>query len=260
MDSPRPACHHSTTHFFSFFSMSNVLKVIIGLVVLGAVVGGGFYWYATRPTKAPSAVMVPNQPTTPDTQEPTETPDPMATSTTAGVYQIDSSKSTATFTLGEMLRGAPKTVVGTTNQVSGSLNVDRTNLAAATASAIRINARTFKTDSENRDRAIQRLILKTEDDANEFIIWTPTGLQDMPAKAELNVPFTFTMVGTLTMAGVTKEQTFRGTATFTSENSVTGSAEATVNRADYNLVIPTLDFVADVDEQVKLKIELTATR
>ncbi len=239
--------------------MSNVLKVIIGLVVLGAVVGGGFYWYATRPTKAPSEVVVPNQPTTPDTQTPTTTPDTTAPAV-EGMYQIDSSKSTATFTLGEMLRGAPKVVVGTTDQVSGSLNVDRNNLAAATASAIRINARTFKTDDENRNRAIQRLILKTEDDANEYIVWTPTGLQDMPAKAELNVPFTFTMVGTLTIAGVTKEQTFRGTATFTSENSVTGSAEATVNRADYNLVIPSIPFVADVDEQVKLKIELTANR
>lgn len=240
--------------------MSNVLKVIIGLVILGAVIGGGFYWYATRPTKAPSELVVPNQPTTPDTQEPTDTPDTTASSTTAGVYQIDSSKSTATFTLGEMLRGSPKTVIGTTDQVSGSLNVDRNNLAAATASSIRINARTFKTDDENRNRAIQRLILKTEDDANEYIVWTPTGLQDMPAKAELNVPFSFTMVGTLTIAGVTKEQTFRGTATFTSENSVTGSAEATVNRSDYKLVIPNIPFVADVDEQVKLKIELTANR
>ena len=82
----------------------------------------------------------------------------------------------------------------------------------------------------------------------------------MPAKAELNVPFTFTMVGTLTIAGVTKEQTFRGTATFTSENTLIGSAETTVNRADYNLVIPSIPFVADVDEQVKLKIELTANR
>jgi polyisoprenoid-binding protein YceI len=259
MDSPRPACHHSTTHFSASFSMSKTLKIVIGLVVLGAVVGGGFYLYATRPTKAPSEVMVPNQPTTPDVQEPTETPDTTAPAA-EGMYKIDSSKSTTTFTLGEVLRGSPKVVVGTTDQISGSLNVDRNNLAAATASAIRINARTFKTDSENRDKAIQRFILKTEDDANEYIVWTPTGLQDMPAKVELNVPFTFTMVGTLKMAGVTHEETFRGTAQFTSENTLTGSAEATVNRADYSLVIPTIDFVADVDEQVKLKIELTANR
>ena len=240
--------------------MSKMLKVVIGLVILGAVIGGGFYWYATRPTKAPSEIVTPNQPTTPDTQQPTETPDAMASSTTAGVYQIDSSKSTATFTLGEMLRGSPKVVVGTTDQVSGSLNVDRNNLAAATASAIRINARTFKTDDENRNRAIQRLILKTEDDANEYIVWTPTGVMDMPAKIGLNESFSFTMVGTLTIAGVTHEETFGGTARFTSENVLVGSAEAIVNRADYNLVIPSIPFVADVDEQVKLKIELTANR
>lgn len=224
--------------------MSKILKIVLALVILGVVVGGGFYWYATRPTKAPTVLMQANG--VPDVSK--------------NAFQIDPGNSTASFTLGEVLRGEPKIVLGTTREISGSIQVDSENLQGVSLGTVRINARTFKTDDENRNRAIQRLILKTEDDANEYIEWTPTGVQDLPERVEVGVKFPFTMVGTLKIAGVTHEETFRGTAQFASANILLGSAEATVNRADYDLVIPSLPFIADVDEQVRLNIDIMATR
>lgn len=237
--------------------MTRNLKLLSGLILIAAAAGIGTYTYATRPTKAPTqpienAVKPIDTATTtkPIVQEPRKD----------GTFRIISERSKATFTLGEILRGSPVTVVGTTNQVAGEIQADRTNLSALQIGTIRVNARTFVTDNPQRNNAIQRMILKSENDANEFIEFVPKNVTGTPATAEIGQTFDFQVTGDLLVSGSTKEVTFKGKGTFVQNNELSGNAETTVHYPDFGISIPQLPFLADVDEDVKLTIEFVATR
>ena len=62
----------------------------------------------------------------------------------------------------------------------------------------------------------------------------------------------------MTIRDVTQPVTFNVTATVTSDSLLQGTAEAVVQRADYNLTIPSVPSVADVEEEVELTIEFSA--
>src|SRR5262249_53341977 len=71
----------------------------------------------------------------------------------AGVYTIDSSRASASFTVDKVLRGSPYTVVGTTDQVAGRFTFDPANPASAQLGDITVDARTLATDDASRNRA-----------------------------------------------------------------------------------------------------------
>ena len=74
-------------------------------------------------------------------------------------FQIVQAESEARFTLDELLKGSPKTVIGVTDQVAGEILVDFANPTGAQVGAININARTLTTDSDFRNKAIKNKIL-----------------------------------------------------------------------------------------------------
>ncbi|MBP6015657.1 MAG: YceI family protein [Candidatus Promineofilum sp.] len=172
------------------------------------------------------------------------------------VFTIDSAASQVRFQLDEDLRGERKTVVGATDQVAGQLSIDLADLSSAQVGVIQINARTLATDSNFRNRAIQNEILDTGD--YEFITFTPTGLEGLPAAAAVGETITFSLVGDLTIRDVTLPATFAVEATAVSERQITGTATAIVNRADFGLQIPSVPNVANVEEEVELYIDFTA--
>jgi polyisoprenoid-binding protein YceI len=164
------------------------------------------------------------------------------------------------FNIFEELRGKPVTVVGTTNQVTGTITADPDALSSAMVSEIRINARTLKTDSAQRDGAIGRLILESEKDAYEYITFKPTRIEGLPEKATIGTAFDFKATGLLTIRDIGRQVTFTGTATFVSETELTGSAQTIIPRADFNLNIPDLPFLANLGKDVTLKVKLTAKK
>jgi polyisoprenoid-binding protein YceI len=172
------------------------------------------------------------------------------------VFTIDSAASEVRFQLDEDLRGERKTVVGTTDQVAGQLSIDLTDLSQTQVGIIQINARTLTTDNNFRNRAIQNEILDTGD--YEFITFTPTGVEGLPAVATVGEAITFSLVGDLTIRDVTLPATFTVEATALSETQITGTATAVVNRADFGLQIPSVPNVANVEEEVELYIAFTA--
>lgn len=237
--------------------------LILGNVVLVfGLAGYSVYAFITSPTKAPS------NPVPPQTQAASERQAPAAPKTASepaaeapsGTFRIIPESSKATFSIFEMLRGAPKTVIGTTNNISGFFQADPANLASTTLSAVKINARAFQTDDEKRDNTTRRAILKTEDDANEFIIFTPKSMDGIPAAVSPGETFDFQITGDLFISGVTKETTFAGRGSFASENEFGGTASTTVKRSDFNLVVPSLPFLADVADEVPLTIEFVAKK
>jgi len=175
----------------------------------------------------------------------------------ATVFEIEPEESEARFVIDEVLRGSPKTVVGTTDQVAGQIAVDLTNPDTAQIGTIRINARTFATDSTQRDRAIQSQILQT--DQHEYISFTPTELVGLPDSVNPGEALTVQIVGDLTIRGVTREATFDAIVTPQSASRLAGTAMTTIRYADWGISIPQVPAVAGVSDQVQLQLDFVAT-
>ena len=229
--------------------MKNWMRIAIGLVVVGAVVAVGAYAWVTRPLEEASENVQAN------------TQQLEAGTDEAVVFRISQEQSTASYIIEEVLVGrGDVTVVGTTNEVAGDILVDFGDVSASEVGQIRINARTFQTDDNRRDNAVGRSILRSENDANEFIEFVPTALNGLPETVELGDTIEFQIIGDLTVAGETREVTFATTATYTSDTIITGSAEVTITYADFNINIPNVPIVASVEDTVILRIEFLAER
>lgn len=244
------------------------LFVVLGLLVVAGVIGA----YVMRPSAEASSpiqatpVQANSNPTQkPEAQktgsEPTATIAPaMPESAGMGgqvVYQIVQDESKVTFSIDEVLRGSPFTAVGETNQVAGEIAVDFDN-ATVQVGTVQVNARTLRTDSNFRDRAIRNEILDT--DAYEMITFTPRMISGLPQSANPGDVISFSIRGDLTIRDITQEVTFTGQVELASLDRLEGTAEATVKRSDYKLVIPSVPSVADVSDEVLVKIQFVAAK
>lgn len=209
----------------------------------------------TAPAAATEALAAADTPAATAETPPTAAPSPTAEAAGPILFEIDQTQSEVRFILDEELRGEPKTVVGATNQVAGQIAVDFASPAATQLGAIVINARTFATDNEFRNRAINNEILDTG--AFEFITFTPTELMGLPASVNPDALITFQVRGDLTIRDITQSVVFDVTLA-AGINQLAGSAQAVVNRADYDLNIPQVPNVANVEEEVQLEIDFVA--
>jgi polyisoprenoid-binding protein YceI len=188
---------------------------------------------------------------------------PVAQASSAGasaastVYTIDQASSQARFTIDEVLNGSPKTVVGSTDQVAGQIAVTPTAPGTAQVGTIQIDVRTLTTDSDQRNRAIQNMILKT--DQYEYVTFVPTAVVGLPESATVGQSYSFQIVGQLTVAGQTHEATFDVTAIPTADGRLQGSATTTLKYADWGISIPQVPFVTGVADTVTLALDFVAT-
>ena len=220
-----------------------LMKKIIWAVLIVVVVAGGAFLFYTRPASAPS------EPETGSTE----------TATSTGAYSI-TGESTAEFRIGEILNGKPFTPVGVTSAISGSFSiVEKDGVRTPVLDEIKINARTFKTDDERRDGAIAHLILKSEDPANEFIVFKPMETVGTPDSFDLDTEYSFRILGNLTISGVTKQVWFDVTATV-GASEAHGTAIAEIKRSDFSLVIPNVPFVASVNDSFQIKATIVAKK
>jgi len=171
-------------------------------------------------------------------------------------FQIIPGESTVRFELDEILRGQPNTVVGATDQIAGELLLDLGMPAEVQVGPVQINARALQTDSGMRDRQIENRILETG--AYEFITFTPTAVTGLPESVSVGDEITFSISGDLTIRNIISPVTFEVVAVLTSEDEITGTAGAVIQRATYDLQIPSVPSVADVEEEVELFIDFVA--
>lgn len=211
---------------------------------------------AAQPTAAPAVTAAPAATAV---AEATTTPASPATATEPilQLFAIDQSRSEARFLIDEVLRGQPVTVVGVTNQVAGQIALDPNVPTAAQVGVIQINARTFATDNEFRNRAIKNAILRTNQ--FELITFTPRAINGLPDKVTIGVPFEFTIEGDLAITDVTRPVTFTVTVTPVSQTEISGVAKTAVLYRDFNLLIPDSPSVDTVADEVRLELEFVAT-
>jgi polyisoprenoid-binding protein YceI len=217
-------------------------RLLAGLVVAAVLIGGGAvaYLYLAGGSGEPSAPL---------------------TSPSNGGFAIVQGESVASFEIDEVLRGNPNHVIGSTHEVAGSVSFDPEDPAAATITQITVNARTFTTDNQFRDRAIRGpVVLNSADDAFELITFVPTSISGLSGPAETGVSVTFQVTGDLTIKGVTRSVTFDVSATLVSEDRLEGRAETQVLREDFDIGIPNAPGVADVTNEVLISLDFVAVR
>ena len=260
---------------------AGVVAALLGVAVAGVawlfIFFSGGTGEASEPISAPQLTLPPATaapataaPATaaPATAAPaTAAPQPEATQAPAAVqatgdarlFRIVPEESEARYEIDELLRGEPTRVVGLTDQVAGDIIVDFANASASQVGVIRINVRTMETPEDRRDRAVRSRILQSAEDQFEFVDFTPTALEGLPDSVAVGDTASFTIVGDLKIREITAEARFQTTVTVVAEDRLEGTAEATVLRSTYNLVIPQVPFVADVGEEVLLGIKFVAT-
>ena len=175
---------------------------------------------------------------------------------TAQAFQIVPQESRVRFVIDEVLQGAPKTVVGTTDQVAGQIALDPSDLDSAQVGTILIDARTFATDSSQRDRAIQNMVLKTAQ--NEYISFTPTEVLGLPDGANTGEAVPVQVTGDLTIDGVTRPATFDASLAPESADRLEGTASTTIRYADWGITIPQVPVVTGVADTVRLELDFAA--
>jgi polyisoprenoid-binding protein YceI len=171
-------------------------------------------------------------------------------------FAIDPAQSQARFYIDEELLGQPKRVEGINRQVAGQVTVNLGDFAQIDFSPITIAADGFVTDNDRRNGAINRFILQTGQ--YPTITFTPTGVENLPAEIAVGQPFSFQLVGNLTIRDITSSVTLEMTVTPISESELQGSGSVTVTRETYQLTIPSVPSVANVSEDVLLEIDFVA--
>jgi polyisoprenoid-binding protein YceI len=229
-------------------------SLVLAAAVLALAVGGGAVWWFSQGTEAPTVGVT--APPVATTEPATTAPESEATTSTTvdsdgRVTYVLTEESQAMFTIDEELRGEPKTVLGVSTIVLGELLVDPEDPSSLQIGVILINARDFTTDASNRDRAIRGPILDA--DNFEFISFAPTTIDGLDS-----VGAEFTVTGDLTIREVSNAVTFVVAATVNADGTISGVAEATVDRTDWGLNIPSAPGVANVSETVNLILEFRA--
>jgi polyisoprenoid-binding protein YceI len=172
------------------------------------------------------------------------------------IFEIQQDESEARFVINEVLRGAPTTVIGVTDQVAGQIAIDAANPSATQLGLIQVNARTLATDNEMRNRAIKNAILATNQ--YEFVTFAPTALSGLPVEAAVGDSYSFEVTGDLTITDVTRPVTFTVTVTPVSASRLEGTATATILYRDFDLFIPDSPSVDTVEDTVTLELHFVA--
>ena len=240
------------------------LKQIITVSVLAIALIVGVAVYSVFKTPAASSGQIQAIPlATSATQisttiaQPTAAASSAATvSTSAVTLQMIQAESEARFVIDEVLNDAPKTVIGTTDQVAGEIAINPQEPTQTRVGVIQVDARALTTDSDFRNRAIKNQILQT--DQYEYITFTPTQIVGLPQTGAVGTPYTFQIVGDLTIRDVTKQVTFDVTATAAAESRIEGTATTAIAYADYGISIPQVRQVASVADQVRLELDFVA--
>ncbi len=171
--------------------------------------------------------------------------------------KISEEESSVEFSIGEILNGKDFTAKGMTNKISGDISFSKKDDSSVDVSIknILVDARDFKTDSENRDKAISGFILRSKNNENfNFIKFTPDeSIVNMTPGVKKN----FELSGDLTISGITKKATFNLALIF-GEDTLSGEANTKIKRSDFDLKVPSVPFVAEVNDEFNVDVKILA--
>ncbi|MFW5643579.1 MAG: YceI family protein [Alkalispirochaeta sp.] len=223
-----------------------VIIAIVAVILLGFAAFSAYIWFS-------GGAGEPTRETVTETVEPAE---PRSV-----VYTVDNERSEARFLIDEVLRGEDKTVVGTTDQVAGSIAIGF-EPPDVEIGEFEINLRAISTDDEMRDRSIRTLILETNKDEFEFSSFRPTTISGVPDSINVGDTLDLVVTGELTVRDVTITTDFEMTIEIGSQREIRATAATVVEWEELEITIPYVgddSSVQAVDDEVRLEMEVVAT-
>ncbi len=159
----------------------------------------------------------------------------------------------ARFVVREQLAGAtlPNDAIGSTTAITGQMVLSSGRLDPA-ESRITVQLDSLKSDQERRDRFIKRRTLVTDSFPTAELI--PAELRGFPERLPVSGSFTFTMVGNLTIHGVTRPTTWTVNATVVN-GAVQGRATTNVKFGDFGMEQPRVAIVLSVVDDIRLEFD-----
>jgi len=173
------------------------------------------------------------------------------------VYTIKSDESTASYVAQEELASVgANEVVGTTNAFIGSILTDDEGNPLE-CSNFAVDMRTLETDEARRDNFLRENTL--ESDAYPFATFVVASVDGLDGPLVEGEAVTAQLVGDLTLHGVTRSATWEAEITLEGD-TLTGTATTTFVIADYGMEKPIVGPVVSIDDEIELKVDLTAVR
>jgi polyisoprenoid-binding protein YceI len=214
---------------------------------------------ASAPVAGATSPTTPSRPTTAPSAAPTAAA-PSAASGAAPVrFALVAEATEARYKATEQLAGRslPNDAVGRTKGVSGAIVLDPSGAVVAGESKITVDLTKLQSDSGQRDNFIKRSTLQTSQfPTAEFVPTRVEGLsQPLPTSGEVK----FTLIGDLTVRGVTRPVTWDVTAQ-AGPREVSGTAATTVTFQDFGMTPPKAGPVLGVEDELNLEIDFRAAR
>ena len=237
-------------HFLRRASIGVVL-----LAILAATLSACSQQPEPQPTPAPAQAptTAPSPPTaTPEPPaQPTATAAPQPTATSAPEPTVEPTPEPAAMPSQDP--DAKNTfILGETAEVVGRITFDDDGGVISDESGIVLQAATFRTDSDRRDRFVRERTLQT----TEFpaISFRPTSVEGMPWPLdEASGEVEFTITGELTIRDQTREVTWDVVAEFGDEIKGIASVETTFEQ--FAMEKPSVAIVISVDDIIRLEID-----
>jgi polyisoprenoid-binding protein YceI len=149
----------------------------------------------------------------------------------------------------------PNDAIGKTSRVDGRLMIGPDGRLVRDSSRFVVDLASLTSDAARRDNFVRRRSLQTDSfPTATFVPRTATGL---PAAALARTPgaYTFTLLGDLTVRGVTRPSTWQVTARLAPSGEVTGTATTSFTFAEFGMTVPKVAVVLSVDDLIKLEYD-----
>ncbi len=151
----------------------------------------------------------------------------------------------------------PNDAVGETKALAGAIAFDSSGKVIRQASKFTVNAATFVSDKDRRDGFVRGRLL--ESDSYPEAVLVPTAVSGITLPLPTSGSKPFEMTGDLTVRGVTRPTTWKGTALF-QEGRVTGSAATAFTFADVSMEQPRVPVLLSVADTIRLEIDFNLVR
>jgi polyisoprenoid-binding protein YceI len=147
------------------------------------------------------------------------------------------------------------TAVGLTRQVSGTIRLDPGRPDQSRIAEVVVGLRELSTDSPRRDRAVRDGYLHTDRFPHARL--ADGQLTETPVPIPDGQSFHYRLVGNLTVHGVTRETTWQGEATMTTD-TLRGVARTRIKMSAFGIEVPRLLTLRSEDD-VQLEIRYVAS-
>jgi polyisoprenoid-binding protein YceI len=142
--------------------------------------------------------------------------------------------------------------IGVTRAVSGQIALAADGSVIPGESKITIDVTGLKSDQSRRDGYVQRRLLETE--KYPTVTFEPTAVQGGPKSIPTTGTGTFTLVGNLTVRGVTRPTTWKVNAKY-APTAVTGSAATAFTFAEFEIAQPKVPILLSVSDTIRLEYD-----